>query len=142
MSSWGLNPTGKLSGLCNPKLESLGLSLLFMAEGLVLKGGGGGGCLAMCSENGNKHKFHKKTCQIRFVWNRVRKKKINFSVGDGCYRKTKIKHLTRKSQYAEKILNKILKYINKTNAEWKSMHQRYIMQFAGYPRLNDIESTW
>ena len=26
-----------------------------MAEGLVLKGGGGGGCLAMCSGKGNKH---------------------------------------------------------------------------------------
>ena len=35
-----------MSGLCNPKLESLGFNLLFMAEGLVLKGGGGGGCFA------------------------------------------------------------------------------------------------
>ena len=28
-----------------------------MAEGLVLKGGGGGGCLAMCSGNRNIHIF-------------------------------------------------------------------------------------
>ena len=52
-SSPVLNPMGRLSGLCNPKLESLCLSL-FMVAGLggcipaavaPLTGGGGGGAL-------------------------------------------------------------------------------------------------
>ena len=43
--------------------------------------------------------------------------------------------------YAEKILNRIAKYIRKTYAERKNMHQRFRTYFAGNLRLKDIEST-
>ena len=42
------------------------------------------------------------------------------------------------SQYAEKILNKIAKYINQAYAGWKSIHQRFFAFWVIKPKLSIV----